>query len=306
MEIKMLKSILILIVMIVFSNNFVNANDCENIECDPNVPYQQFYTQFPSVDCPDCIFEANFEYRIVTCDDGDEVQVNIHNFGYVSAECFDGTCWEVYEQASLVESMMKSFIAYIRTIPIIWGTEGIAKIYTKPCWNLQPVAGTHGWVWGSCEGNVCCKFIWNYEVVNGEVQLTDPVFIQPDFMECNPLFDDEYPNSEICYSICGLMDPTVLLMKDVNYSDNFISFIEPRVYPNPANNSIEIQTFFEQEGNYTLSVFDVNGSLIESINYNESYNFRIDLSSYSNGTYFYHIKLQNRIIFNNGKFIVNK
>ena len=67
------------------------------------------------------------------------------------------------------------------------------------------------------------------------------------------------------------------------------------IYPNPANNFIDIETEFK---NYSISVFDNMGKLIlkEETNQNET---RIDISSFSNGIYF--IQLQS-----NGKLLSKK
>ena len=78
-----------------------------------------------------------------------------------------------------------------------------------------------------------------------------------------------------------------------------ISDSEPEfnIYPNPANDFIDIETDFK---NCYFSVFDITGKLIlrEKIVQNKT---RIDLSSYSNGLYF--IQLQNAEKILSKKFI---
>jgi hypothetical protein len=67
---------------------------------------------------------------------------------------------------------------------------------------------------------------------------------------------------------------------------------EFNIYPNPANDFIEIETDFE---NSSISVFDVTGKLIlrEKIIQNKT---RIDLSNYSTGLYFIQLQSEQKML----------
>ncbi len=86
------------------------------------------------------------------------------------------------------------------------------------------------------------------------------------------------------------------------WGNNSVGINEPKntnqffnIYPNPANNFIDVETEFK---NYSISVFDNMGKLILRENSNQN-KTRINLSPFSNGIYF--IQLQS-----NGKLVSKK
>jgi hypothetical protein len=59
--------------------------------------------------------------------------------------------------------------------------------------------------------------------------------------------------------------------------------------PNPASESVNIKVFSEEEGNFIIKIFNLQGSLIETRSWNhkksETKNILIDLNNYSSGLY---------------------
>ena len=78
----------------------------------------------------------------------------------------------------------------------------------------------------------------------------------------------------------------------VDITNIYVSEPEFNLYPNPANDFIDIETDFK---NCYFSVFDVTGKLIlrEKVVQNKT---RINLSNYSNGLYFIQLQSDNRMI----------
>jgi len=67
---------------------------------------------------------------------------------------------------------------------------------------------------------------------------------------------------------------------------------EFKIYPNPANNFIDIETELK---NYSISVFDNMGKLILKEKSNQN-NTRIDLSPFSNGIYFIQLQSDGKLV----------
>lgn len=73
---------------------------------------------------------------------------------------------------------------------------------------------------------------------------------------------------------------------NVEESDNQKSMV--KVYPNPANDFLNIHIDQRNQGDFTLRLFLSNGILIEEMRFREN-EFRVDLMNYPTGIYIYEI-----------------
>jgi hypothetical protein len=78
------------------------------------------------------------------------------------------------------------------------------------------------------------------------------------------------------------------------------------VYPNPANNDVTVAIRHTQTANYTVSISDVLGRTIKTINANNitATDLNIDLSSEANGVYF--VKVQSGNAVKSLKLVINR
>ena len=97
-------------------------------------------------------------------------------------------------------------------------------------------------------------------------------------------------NTQTIISSDGLIESTLCFTTDVKETEKIKD--EFNIYPNPANNFIDVETEFK---NYSVSVFDDMGNLIlkEKTNQNKT---RIDLSSFSNGIYFIQLQSNDKLV----------
>jgi len=81
-------------------------------------------------------------------------------------------------------------------------------------------------------------------------------------------------------------------IEEEQFANNLIS------YPNPANDQSMIEFKLEKDGFVSLSLFDNEGNLVmallEQILYSGIYNYSIDLSSLSSGSYYYVLSINGR------------
>jgi PKD repeat protein len=67
--------------------------------------------------------------------------------------------------------------------------------------------------------------------------------------------------------------------------NNEITYSDISIYPNPATNSIIVNTK-QLENNFTIHIYDITGRLIKSEKENAAKETLIDISSIENGIYF--------------------
>ena len=84
-------------------------------------------------------------------------------------------------------------------------------------------------------------------------------------------------------------------------NQDVISNFTIHLFPNPANNQITIEVDHARFDELTINVFDMLGNFIQSSKISNKSN-TIDISSYNNGIYIYHISEKNSII-TKGKFV---
>lgn len=108
--------------------------------------------------------------------------------------------------------------------------------------------------------------------------------------------DTTYNDDGKCLQIGNIKDQAIH-----TYAKESFAF-----YPNPAANSITIKNSGVQEGNALLSIFDLSGKLVNSINLqlNQTYS-AIDVSGLKNGMYTISVQ-HKRKQYNLGNLIINK
>lgn len=76
------------------------------------------------------------------------------------------------------------------------------------------------------------------------------------------------------------------------------------VYPNPSNSVVNIRTYFENEQSGNISIYDMNGVLIEQSEFQNQTSIHklIDVEKYMNGMYFIKIRINESVLLQ--KFIV--
>jgi hypothetical protein len=111
--------------------------------------------------------------------------------------------------------------------------------------------------------------------------------------------DFNQDNSRIIFSgidsvgtdIIGLFasDGITSVTEGNNYSFN--------IYPNPASNIINIRFSFGMPQNYKLTVFDIEGNIIDRIGegYSKDYNLDYQLGDIAAGNYFIHLEYGDKV-----------
>tara|TARA_B100000700_G_scaffold57832_1_gene62764 strand:- start:948 stop:1661 length:714 start_codon:yes stop_codon:yes gene_type:complete len=95
--------------------------------------------------------------------------------------------------------------------------------------------------------------------------------------------------------IFTVIDMLIVNELGVNISDNFSLF---KAYPNPFNSNIIFDITDALDNNFTISIFDVYGNIIESFNLQSKETNKVywDASNYNSGTYLVNFKSENNFI----------
>jgi hypothetical protein len=116
-----------------------------------------------------------------------------------------------------------------------------------------------------------------YSSNQGSIGRKDANFGGPAWYFAGTIDDFKYWSRELSeeeiIGLCRTADIEVITVEEVQYSAN--------IFPNPSNNSINIQTDFEDE--YDVNIFSLDGKKIKNITRDGN---KIDISTLSNGTYF--------------------
>lgn len=116
----------------------------------------------------------------------------------------------------------------------------------------------------------------------------------------NGYYDDVFPSTKT--------DRELLLRSYFQQNLAQVQFPESKMlpsicYPNPAKNEIFITTDMFDFNIGSIDVFDVLGRLKTQKNFNQKEIVKIDVSSFSEGMYFYKVKNENKKSIVNGKFL---
>jgi hypothetical protein len=127
-----------------------------------------------------------------------------------------------------------------------------------------------------------------YSSAQGSIGRKDSYFEGPAWYFAGNIDDFKYWSRDLSeeeiIGLCRTADIEVITLEEDQYSAN--------IFPNPSNNSINIQTDFDEE--YDVNIFTLDGKMIKNINRNGNI---IDVSALSNGTYFIKLSSTTNISF---------
>jgi hypothetical protein len=87
----------------------------------------------------------------------------------------------------------------------------------------------------------------------------------------------------------------ISLQNTVGIEDFYDEPVEVSLFPNPANNQIELQ-LGEISSKSVVEIFDLNGRKLIIKNFQHSQNLKIDVSEFSTGTYIIHLNTNDRTV----------
>jgi hypothetical protein len=150
--------------------------------------------------------------------------------------------------------------------------------YSYIIYNNSSVGNNYSYFWDFGDGNTSnLEFPTHTYAGVGPYQLCLTV---TDTSGCNDTFCDSLyaGRNETGISITVVPNIITSVNNEITYSD--IS-----IYPNPATNSIIVNTK-QLENNFTIHIYDITGRLIKSEKENAAKETLIDISSIENGIYF--------------------
>lgn len=296
--------IFIAVTFVIITSVNLNAeiSNCANMPCNPSIPWSHIEAMpVQSLACPDCTFDISYSFRVIICAGKTVIQVEMEDWVWASNGCV--TCpWATY--SDMFEDAVTSFLSWAKSYSGFWAAE-VFEYYSAPCWRFTNWGPNQFPKWYRCPTNDCCIWMFDseYNAETQKLELTNPVLIEPEFIDCNLA---PAPFANYCYNICGLVDPANL--KICAYETEALRISRPIVFPNPTKEFIEVQIAIQKEGEITFDIFNIEGNLVfQTPEFNSTQgSFKIDVSQIPTGKYFINIKMNNKIISLGNEFNVQK
>jgi hypothetical protein len=284
-------------------------DDCNNFPCGDAAPWSTgVEVTVQSNFCPQCEWEITFNWRVVTCNNTTRLQINMTKIEGKDVECYQNSpCnWDNLTELERYEDAYEAFMEWTLSGPAgtLFGYAEYVEYTNGQCWKFNYESGPFGgWSWERCPTSACCIWIYQreYDPISHESTLSDPVLIEPGFLECNPFIGPFTTN--YCYSFCGLMAPHINLKTP---NTELITVLEnPEIYPNPAKDEIRVTVNFAQENNYSIVITDISGAVVKQIDFSANVsNPNIDISNLANGTYYCQVRIKNNYVIYSDRFII--